>query len=99
MHFLSVPGLAWQACLKKRDVGLELLTDADMLVMVEKGISGTMCHSIHRHVKANNRYIRDYEPNRKNIISHVLGQEHYERAGNVTKISCGGFCIGLIKVL
>ena len=78
---------------------MELLTDADMLVMVEKGISGTMCHSIHRHVKANNRYIRDYEPNRKNIISHVLGQEHYERAGNVTKISCGGFCIGLIKVL
>ena len=37
-HFLSVPGLAWQACLKKTEVELELLTDIDMLLMVEKGI-------------------------------------------------------------
>ena len=36
-HFLSAPGLAWQACLKKTGVRLELLTDIDMLLMVEKG--------------------------------------------------------------
>ena len=35
-HFLSEPGLAWQACLKKTKVELELLTDIDMLLMVEK---------------------------------------------------------------
>ena len=29
-HFLSEPGLAWQACLKKTEVKLELLTDVDM---------------------------------------------------------------------
>ena len=33
-HFLSVPGLALQACLKKTEVKLELLTDVDMLLMV-----------------------------------------------------------------
>ena len=38
-HFLSLPGLAWQACLKKTYVKLELLTDYDMLLMVEEGIS------------------------------------------------------------
>ena len=37
-HFLSAPGLAWQADLKKTGVKLELLTDYDMLLMVEKGI-------------------------------------------------------------
>ena len=37
-YFLSAPGLAWQACLKKTRVELELLTDLDMLLMVEKGI-------------------------------------------------------------
>ena len=37
-HFLSAPGLTWQACLKKTEVKLELLTDVDMLLMVEKGI-------------------------------------------------------------
>ena len=37
-HFVSLPGLAWQACLKKTNVELELLTDYDMLLMVEEGI-------------------------------------------------------------
>ena len=36
-HFLSAPGLAWKACLKKTKVELELVIDIDMLLMVEKG--------------------------------------------------------------
>ena len=36
-HFLSLPGLAWQVCLKKTNIELELLTDYDMLLMVEEG--------------------------------------------------------------
>ena len=34
--FLSAPGLAWQACLKKTKIELELLKDIGMLLMVEK---------------------------------------------------------------
>ena len=52
-HFVSAPGLAWQAFLKKAKVKLEFLTDADMLLMVEKGIRGGICHAIHRYAKAN----------------------------------------------
>ena len=44
-HFLSTSGLAWQICLKKTDVKLELLTGPDMLLMVEKGIRGGICHA------------------------------------------------------
>ena len=58
-HFLSAPGLAWQDWLKKTEVKLELLTDVDMLLMVEKGIRGGICHAIHRYAKANNKYIKD----------------------------------------
>ena len=47
-RFLSAPGLAWQAYLKKTDVKLQLLTDVDMLLMVEKGIRGRICHAILR---------------------------------------------------
>ena len=50
-HFLSLPGLAWQACLKKANIKLELSTDYDMLVMVEEGIRGRICHSIHSTIK------------------------------------------------
>ena len=56
IHFLSAPGLASQACLKKTEVKLELLTDVDMLLMAEKGIRGGICHTIYRYAKANNKY-------------------------------------------
>ena len=54
-YFLSAPGLAWQACLKKTEVKLELLTNINMLLMIEDGIRGGMCQSVHRHAKANNK--------------------------------------------
>ena len=48
LTFLSATGLAWQAALKKTEVELELLlTDIDKLLMVEKGIRGGICHTIH----------------------------------------------------
>ena len=62
-HFLSLPGLAWQACLKKTNIELELLTDYDMLLMVEEGIRGRICHSIHRYAKTNNKYMKNYNNN------------------------------------
>ena len=52
-HFLSAPELAWEPCLKKTEVELELITDADMLLMVEKGITGGICRAIHRYAKGN----------------------------------------------
>ena len=56
-HFLSAPGLAWQACLKKTEVELELMTDVDMLLMVGKRIRGGICHAILRYAKANKKYM------------------------------------------
>ena len=53
-HFLSAPALPWQSCLKKTGV------EPDMLLMVEKGIRGKICHAILRHIKASNKYIKDY---------------------------------------
>ena len=60
IYFVSASGLAWQACLKKTRVKLELITDYDMLLMIEKGISGGICQATHRYAKANNEYINNY---------------------------------------
>ena len=65
VKFLSAPELAWQAALKKTEVKLELLTDIDMLLMVEKGIRRGICHAIHRYAKTNNKYMKDYDKHRE----------------------------------
>ena len=54
--FLSAPALAWQVALKKTKVKLDLLTDIDRLIMVEKCIRGGICHSIYRYAKASNKF-------------------------------------------
>ena len=47
---------------------MELLTDIDMLLVIEKGIRGEMCQSTHRYAKAN-KYMKSYE---KKIESSYL---------------------------
>ena len=64
-HFLSAPRLAWQACLKKTGVSLELLTDRDMLHIYEKWIRGGMCHAIYRYAEANNKYMMNHDKNKE----------------------------------
>ena len=64
-HSLSAPRLAWQSCLKKTEVKLELLTENDMLLMVKKGIRGRICHAIHRYAEANNTYMKNYDKNKE----------------------------------
>ena len=71
-HFLSAPGLAWQACLKKTEVKSKLLTDVDILLMVEKGIRGGICHAIHRYAKANNKYMKDYNKDEEESFLEYL---------------------------
>ena len=60
-HVLSATGLSCQICFKKTGIELELSTDIDMLLMVEKGITGGICHIIHKYAKANNKYIKVYD--------------------------------------
>ena len=90
-HFLSLPGLASQACLKKTNIKLELLTDYDMLLMVEEGIRGGMCHSIHSHTKANNKYMENYDENKESsYIQYVDANNLYGWAMS-QKLSANGF--------
>ena len=50
-NFLSTPGLAWQACLKMTGIKLNLLTDVNMLLIVDKEMRGGMCHEIHIKIR------------------------------------------------
>ena len=59
--FLSAPGLTWQACLKKSNVELELISDVDMLLMIG-GITQAVC----RYFQSNNKYMdKKYDKTKK----------------------------------
>ena len=90
-HFYSVPGLAWQACLKKTDIRLELLTDYQMLLIIEEGIRGGMCESTHRYAKANNRYIKIYDKKiESSYLTYLDANNLYEWAMS-QKLPVNGF--------
>ena len=61
--YYTAPGLAWDAALKMTKVKLELLSDSDMALMIEKGIRGGISMISNRHGAANNPYMGDkYNP-------------------------------------
>ena len=90
-HFLSLPGLAWQACLKKTNIKLELLTDYDMLLMVEEGIRGGICHSIHRYAKANNKYMKNYNKDEESSYIQYLDANNLYGWAMSKKLPVNGF--------
>ena len=68
--FENFRNMCIKVCLKKTGVKLELITDVDMLLMIEKGIRGGICHSVYRHAKANNKYMKIYDKNKESL--HII---------------------------
>ncbi|GBL85266.1 hypothetical protein AVEN_145574-1, partial [Araneus ventricosus] len=65
-HMLTSPGLAWQAALKMTDVKLDLFTDIDMHLFIEKGIRGGVSMISHRHSEANHPQCPNYDASEAN---------------------------------
>ena len=90
-NFVSLPGIAWQACLKKTNVELELLTDYDMLLMIEEGIRGGICHAIQRYAKAINKYMKDYDKKKKSSYIQYLDANNLYGKAMTEKLPVTGF--------
>ena len=90
-HFVSLPGLAWQACLKKTIVELDFITDYDMLLMIEDGIRGVICHAIKRYAKANNYYMKDYNKNKESFYIQYLDTNNLYGMAMCEKLPVKGF--------
>ena len=71
-HYYTAPGLAWDACLKETNQDRELLKDYDMLMMFERGIRGGITHISKRYTEANNKYMKDYNPDKPSSYIQYL---------------------------
>ena len=60
-HYFSSPGLSWDAMLKMNGVELEVISEVDMYLLVEKGVRDGISYIGKRYSKANNKYMKSYD--------------------------------------
>ena len=88
-HFLPARGLAWQACLKKTEIKLELLADINTLKMIEKRIKGG-CNT-------NNKYIEHYNKNKDSSYLMCLDVNNLYGWEMSNKLPVYGFKWNMLK--
>jgi hypothetical protein len=66
LHYYTSPGLAWHAMLKYTEVELDLISDTDMYLTMERGIRGGVSSIMKRYSVANHKYLKDYDSKKSN---------------------------------
>ncbi len=72
LHNYTSPGLAWSAMLKYTEVKLDLISDPDMYLFVEKGIRGGISTVVKRYAKSNNKYLDNYDKESESVFIPYL---------------------------
>ena len=62
-----------------------------MLLMIEKGIRGGMCHAEYRYAKANNKYTKNYNKNIESLFFMYLDTNNLYGQAMSQKLPVGGF--------
>ena len=65
-HYFSLSGLSWDEMLKMIKIKLDLISDIDMHLFIEKGMRGGISYIAKRYNKANNQYMWNYDSNEEN---------------------------------
>ena len=77
---------------KKNKYKIGVVTDYDMLLMVEEGIChGGICHAIYRHAKANNKYMKNYDKNKESSYIQYLDTNNLYGWAMFQKLPVNGF--------
>ena len=91
VYYYTAPGLAWDAMLKMTKINLELLSDVDMLLMIEKGIRGGISIISNRYGKANNKYMKDFNKKELSIFLMYVDANNLYGVGMSEKLPIHSF--------
>ena len=71
-NYFILPGYTWDAMLKYTGVKLDLLSDIDMLMFVERGIRGGISQCSNSYAKANNQYLKPENYNKDEVDKYIM---------------------------
>ena len=89
-YFVSLPGFAWYVCLKITGVKLELITDINILLMIERGVHGGVCHVMSSYVEANIKYMNNYDENKESSFLFYLDANNLYGCPMIEKLPVSG---------
>ena len=72
-HYFSAPGLSWDALLRITKINLDLISDIDQQLFIEKGMQGGISYIAHRHAEANNKYMKGWNHEKESSYIMYLG--------------------------
>ena len=90
-HYFTSPELAWDACLNETGQELQLLHDYDMLMMFAKGIRGGITRISERYAEANNKYVKDYDPDKRTKYIQFLDANNLYGCAMSQRLPTHGF--------
>ena len=90
-HYVSSPGLSWDAMQKMTGVSLDLISDVDMQNLIEKGMRGGISTITHRHAVANNKYMKNYDPEKESCYIPYLDANNLYGWAMSQKLPTGDF--------
>ena len=90
-HYLSSPGLSWDAMLKITGVKLEKVVDIDMYLFIKKGLRGGISCIAKKYSEANNKYLKDYDPTKPSGFIEYLDKNNLYGWAMSGYLAFGGF--------
>ena len=90
-HYCTLPGFTFDACLKFTEQELDLFTDSEKFLFIENSIRGGISVVSHRHVKAINPLVSDYDRNSSHSYLTYLDANNLYDGGTSVALPIGDF--------